>query len=245
MTKVLNNVYVQNIGGLTHHWKPGEDSTSHTGRGRTGWGVWLWRIVSHDWWVLWEWSEGTFYVVTSKPVILHVILFIFNRVAMCGIIWWVTTRFLSICFDCVLKCAFKRVQEIKQSIHEKIIEATQVFTSIFLTQETTKMPLMLPLVWIMVLLHLWVGLSLFVILIRALQEFEGPQRLLPPFKAEHLARARTSQPPISVASPRFPHGWLKYLVHPDSPTIIGWTIGHRVQWNQFLGRSPIRVLFRP
>ena len=43
---------------------------------------------------------------------------------------------------------------------------------------------------------------------------------------------RTSQPtPISPKgkqAPRFPHGWLTYLVHLDTPTMIGWTIGGRV-----------------
>ena len=31
-----------------------------------------------------------------------------------------------------------------------------------------------------------------------------------------------------VQAPRFPHGWLTYLVHMDTPTIIGWTIGGKV-----------------
>ena len=40
----------------------------------------------------------------------------------------------------------------------------------------------------MLLLHFQVGLSLYVIPKRALQELKGPQRLLPPFKLEHLQR---------------------------------------------------------
>ena len=36
------------------------------------------------------------------------------------------------------------------------------------------------------LLHFQVGLSLYVIPKQSLQELEDPQRLLPPFKGEHL-----------------------------------------------------------
>jgi hypothetical protein len=45
---------------------------------------------------------------------------------------------------------------------------------------------MLPPVRVMVLLHFQVGLSVYVIPKRALQELEGPQRLLPPLEGEHL-----------------------------------------------------------
>jgi hypothetical protein len=55
----------------------------------------------------------------------------------------------------------------------------------------------------------------------------------PLFKGEQLERAQTSW-----ATPIFPqgqaqahvflHGWLKYLVHPDIPTMIGWVIHGRV-----------------
>jgi hypothetical protein len=50
----------------------------------------------------------------------------------------------------------------------------------------------------MVLIHFQVGLSLCVILKHALQELEAPQRLLPPFKDEHLEWVQTSwSAPIS------------------------------------------------
>jgi hypothetical protein len=45
-----------------------------------------------------------------------------------------------------------------------------------------------------VLLHFQVGLRLYVIPKWALQELEDPQRLMPPFKGEHLERVRTYLP---------------------------------------------------
>ena len=89
---------------------------------------------------------------------------------------------------------------------------------------------MLPQMWIMVLLHFWVDLSVCVIPKRAFQELEGFERLLSPFEGEHLEWTQTSE---SVAI--FPKGkclgshvvgW-KYPVHLDNPTTIGWTIGGR------------------
>jgi hypothetical protein len=70
---------------------------------------------------------------------------------------------------------------------------------------------MLPLVWIMVLLHLWVGLTHCVILKRASWEIEG---LLPPFRGEHLEWAITASfrgehllwARTSRAAPIFPKG---------------------------------------
>ena len=56
----------------------------------------------------------------------------------------------------------------------------------------------------MLLLRFQVGLSLYVIPKQALQELKGPQRLLPPFKVEHLQWVRKTQP--APISPRFPHG---------------------------------------
>lgn len=75
------------------------------------------------------------------------------------------------------------------------------------------------------LLCLRVDLRLYVILKQASREFEALQRLLPPFKREHIVWAGSPIP------------------HCGS---IGWTIGGRVQgWtgNQVLERSPTRVLF--
>jgi len=43
---------------------------------------------------------------------------------------------------------------------------------------------------------------------------------------------------------RFPQGWLKCLLHPETPTMIGWIIYDR-QWKSSAKRLPIRVLFRP
>ena len=70
---------------------------------------------------------------------------------------------------------------------------------------------MLPPVWIMVLLCFRVGLSLYVILKMATWELEGPQRLLPPFKGEHLEWVRTSW-----LAPIFPIG------KPLGSQMIGW-----------------------
>ena len=80
---------------------------------------------------------------------------------------------------------------------------------------------MLPTVWIMVLLHFRVGLSLRIILKRALQELEGPQRLLP--LCEGTSWNGTDKP-ASIYLPqgqflRFPHGGLKYPVHLDTPAM--------------------------
>ena len=60
--------------------------------------------------------------------------------------------------------------------------------------EGWEMTPMLPLAWSISLLHLEVGLALYVIPNRASQELEGLLwRLLPPFKGEHLERTQTSQ----------------------------------------------------
>jgi hypothetical protein len=68
----------------------------------------------------------------------------------------------------------------------------------------------------MVLLHhLRVGLTLYIIQKQPSQELEAPRRLLPPSKGEHLEQAQTSQlAPIGsqmVGS--------KYPVHPHAPTM--------------------------
>ena len=55
---------------------------------------------------------------------------------------------------------------------------------------------MLRRVWIMVLLHFWVGPRLYVIINQALWEIEDLQQwlLLPSFASEQLQRAQTNQP---------------------------------------------------
>ena len=55
----------------------------------------------------------------------------------------------------------------------------------------------------------------------------------PFFEGEHLEHAQTSWatpifPQRQAQAHVFPHGWLKYLVHPYIPTMIGWIIGGRV-----------------
>lgn len=65
------------------------------------------------------------------------------------------------------------------------------------------MTLILPPVWIMVLLHFQVGLSLNVIPKRALQELEALQKLLPPLKDERLEWVQTRWL-VPIASPYIP-----------------------------------------
>ena len=82
------------------------------------------------------------------------------------------------------------------------------------------------------LLHFRVHLiSLYVKPKWALLELE-PKRLMPPSKGEHLEQVQTSRTtPISPkAKPIYSHmvGRL-YLVHMKISTMIGWTIGSRVQ----------------
>ena len=57
-----------------------------------------------------------------------------------------------------------------------------------------KMTPMSPPMWIMVLLHLQVGLILYVIPKWTSRELEVPPRLLPPFKDEHLQHVWTNYP---------------------------------------------------
>ena len=101
---------------------------------------------------------------------------------------------------------------------------------------------MLPPVCIKVLLHLQVGLTLCEIPYWASQELEGPWRLMPPFKDDHLNGHGQAGIQLSLprASPWFPHGWWKCLIHPDLvyPTMIGWTIGGRLHC-----KSSARKLF--
>ena len=93
---------------------------------------------------------------------------------------------------------------------------------------------MLPLVWIMVLLHLWVGLTHCVILKWASWEIEG---LLPPLRGEHLEWGdyclfQSWTPSMGKDKPgctylpqgqasRFPHDWSNLPVHPNTPLWLG------------------------
>jgi len=84
-----------------------------------------------------------------------------------------------------------------------------------------KMTLKYPLVWIIVLLHLWVGPSLYVILKWILQE--GSYNLVPPSECEHLERAWTSL--LASIFPqrqalKFYMVGSKHVVHLDYPHMI-------------------------
>lgn len=69
--------------------------------------------------------------------------------------------------------------------------------------------------------------KLYVILRQALQEWENHYRLLHPFEGKQLEQTRPNRP--AHVSPKgeplgsLMLGW-KYTVHPDTPTMIGWTI---------------------
>jgi hypothetical protein len=61
----------------------------------------------------------------------------------------------------------------------------------------------------------------------ASQELEGPQRLLPPLKGEHLNWAQTirSAPISPTAGPLNSHKWFKISSSPDTPTkVLGYTM---------------------
>ena len=82
----------------------------------------------------------------------------------------------------------------------------------------------------MVLLHLWVGLNLYIIPKRASRDLEGPkttaslQRWTPWTWANKLASTYLPQ----GQAPRYPRAWLKISDSLEYPTVIGWTIGGRV-----------------
>ena len=80
-----------------------------------------------------------------------------------------------------------------------------------------KMTLILPPVRVMVLLQFQAGLSLYVIPKRALQELEGPQRLLHPFGGEHFNKWGQAHRHLSPQwqAPMFPHGWLEISGSPQ------------------------------
>ena len=81
---------------------------------------------------------------------------------------------------------------------------------------------MLPLAWIMVVLHLWVSLILYIIPTWTSQELEEPSRLLLLIKCEYLERAWKWNPTsyLSQGQALGSHmvGW-KYTVHPNTPTL--------------------------
>ena len=116
---------------------------------------------------------------------------------------------------------------------------------LFLWRKRRKMTPLLPPVCIMVMmLHLWVGVSLCGIPKWASWELDGPWRLLPPFRGEHLnGWAQTSQhAPISNfpqgQALRVPRGWIKKSSSRGYTTMIDWVVGYN--GNQVLGRSRIR-----
>ena len=101
-------------------------------------------------------------------------------------------------------------------------------------KEERKTTLILPPAWIMVLLHFQV--SLYVTLKWAWCGLEDPQQPQPPFKGEHLERARTSGPvPISSKgkAPWCPHGWLKISAFNPIPPL----------WLGIGGRGPLGIKF--
>ena len=89
--------------------------------------------------------------------------------------------------------------------------------------------LMLPLVWIMVLLHIRVGLHLDVILKWASWELKGPNTIACFPRWIPWMTWTCWLAPISPEGKLLGHmvGW-NYLVHFDPPTMMGWTIGGRV-----------------
>ena len=100
---------------------------------------------------------------------------------------------------------------------------------------------MLPLAWIMVLLHSSVGLSLYVI--PKFTKIKVHQKLLPPFKDEHLGRVWINWPtPIFSPLPRASH-CVSYMVGCTCPVHLGTpTMMIGCTKDQVLGMSPIRVL---
>ena len=93
-----------------------------------------------------------------------------------------------------------------------------------------------------------VSLILWVIPRWTSQKLQRPWRRLPHLKGEHLEQAWTSQP-APILPQRQVLGshmvrW-KYLVHPNTPNAIIWTIVVGCTGNQVLQRSPIQALLWP
>lgn len=85
--------------------------------------------------------------------------------------------------------------------------------------------LMLLPVWIMLLLHLQVCLTLYVTPKCASHELEDPWRLIPPFEGEHLNGCRQAGQPPQGQAPRFPYEWLNKSSFPKYPHYDG--VNHR------------------
>ena len=96
------------------------------------------------------------------------------------------------------------------------------------SKQARKNTLILPLVWIMLLLHFQVRLSLYVIPDWGIPRIRGLPRLLRPFEGEHLEWAWTHLYLHQWQAPRFPHGWLKMSSSLCTLTLIVWIIGGRV-----------------
>ena len=93
------------------------------------------------------------------------------------------------------------------------------------TQLEEEMTPMLALAWIMVLLHLWVGLSLY--LIPKPETWNGHHESCRAPKDYCLLKGEHQWAyiyPPEVKPLGFPHGW-KHPVHPDTHTLIGCTTG--------------------
>ena len=105
--------------------------------------------------------------------------------------------------------------------------------------------LMLPPMWIMMLLHLQVGLSTYncETCITSISGASPPpnkkqkqskkerRRSFTFFKGENFEHVHTSWPTPSYLpqwqAPRFPHDWLQIFGSPDTHIMTGWTIGGR------------------
>lgn len=96
---------------------------------------------------------------------------------------------------------------------------------------------MLPLAWIMVFLHLVVSLLFIYNSKMDITRIRGTQKTIASTGVD-LQQARTSQstPKLHIA------GW-KYMVHLDTPTMIGRTIMVGCNTNQVLCWSPFWALF--
>ena len=116
------------------------------------------------------------------------------------------------------------------------------------TKDDSKTTPTLPPAWIIVLLHLWVGLTQYIILKWASRGLEGPKDYCLLLKVKTFNRRRQASLHLSLPKGeprRFPHGWLKIYSSPGCPHYRSgpWVVG--CTRSQVLGRSPIRALFQP
>jgi hypothetical protein len=59
--------------------------------------------------------------------------------------------------------------------------------------------------------------------------YENSRQILPPFEGEHLERSTLISPESKTLSSCMTN--LKYIIHPDSPTMIGWIVDGMVYQN--------------